>query len=176
MSQKPKFVLFFFWKASLGLPTREKEILDLVWSSNPDLVSSIQVDTFKDITDHSVVTATTSFQLGPEVNKPGAYLLESGRSFHLLDFSQAPWPEIQRRLKQVNWSTMESIVKEDVTAGHQVFISTILPILEELVPPKFIGKKFGKNRRHKTRRCLWRKLTRIKQKFQRTSYPEHLHS
>ena len=45
------------------LPTRDKEILDLVWSSNPDLVSNAIVDTFSDISDHSFVTATTSYSL-----------------------------------------------------------------------------------------------------------------
>ena len=43
----------------VGVPIRDKEILDLIWSSNPDLVPNIIVDTFKDFTDHSVVTATT---------------------------------------------------------------------------------------------------------------------
>ena len=43
----------------VGVPTRDNEILDLIWSSNPDLVPNIIVDTFKDFTDHSVVTATT---------------------------------------------------------------------------------------------------------------------
>ena len=74
--------------------TRESEILDLVWSSNPDLISSIQVDTFPDITDHSVVTATTSFRLEKEQAKKEEFLLESGKRFRQLDFAKAPWPEI----------------------------------------------------------------------------------
>ena len=71
-------------------PTREKEILDLIWSSNPDLVSSIQVDTFKDTTDHSVVSATTSFRLAKVIQKEENFLLDSGRRFKLLDLSKAP--------------------------------------------------------------------------------------
>ena len=33
----------------VGVITREQGILDLVWSSDPDLISNIQVDTFPDI-------------------------------------------------------------------------------------------------------------------------------
>ena len=41
----------------------------------------------------------------------------------------------------------------------------ILPVMEELVPLKVHGKKFGKSRKHKIRRCLWRKLERVKKKL-----------
>ena len=46
----------FHLTQQVSLPTRGKEILDLVWSSNPDLVSNTVVDTFCDISDHSIVT------------------------------------------------------------------------------------------------------------------------
>ena len=35
----------------VGVPTREKKVLDLVWSNDPTLVSNIQVDSFQDFTD-----------------------------------------------------------------------------------------------------------------------------
>ena len=53
----------------VGVPTREKEVLDLIWSSNPDLVSNVMVDTFKDFTDHSVVTGINTFSPAKEVDK-----------------------------------------------------------------------------------------------------------
>ena len=86
----------------VDVATREREILDLVWSSNPDLVSNIQVDTFADITDHRVVTATTSYRLGSEECKQHEFLLESGKRLWQLDFSKAPWTEIQTRLRQMD--------------------------------------------------------------------------
>jgi hypothetical protein len=57
--------------------TREKEILDLVWSSNPDLISTIMVDEFRDQSDHSVVTANTTYRLAKETAKDEIFLLES---------------------------------------------------------------------------------------------------
>ena len=74
----------------VGVPTREKEVLDLVWSNDPDLVSNIQVDSFPDFTDHSVVTAITSYRLDTEVKKDEQFLLDSGKRFNKLDFSKAP--------------------------------------------------------------------------------------
>ena len=134
-------------------PTREKEILDLIWSSNPDLVSSIQVESFKDITYHSVVSATTSYRQGREVKKEESYLLDSGKRFKLLDFSKAPWSEIKNKLNKVNWESLETLAEEDVRAAHALFIDTILPVLEELVPRKPVGKRFGHGKVHKKRRC-----------------------
>ena len=149
----------------VNVATREREILDLVWSSNPDLVSNIQVDTFADITDHSVVTATTSYRLGSEECKQQEFLLESGKRLWQLDFSKAPWTEIQTRLRQMDWGALEDTVKDSVTAGHALFMNMILPVMEELVPLKVLGKRFGNSRKHKNRRCLWRKLARVKNKL-----------
>ena len=153
----------------VGVPTRDKEILDLIWSSNPDLVTNIVVDTFRDITDHSVVTATTSFTAGCEVEKEESFLLESGRRLWKLDFSNAPWASIQQRLRQLDWSSMEVVAKEDVTAAYTLFMNTLLPIMEELVPQRNSEKKFGKSRKHRSRRGLWRKLARVKNRLYSTS-------
>ena len=139
--------------------------MDLIWSSNPDLISNMLADTFKDFTDHSVITATTTYRLEREVNKEEQFLLDSGQRFKRLDFNKAPWPDIQKRLRQVDWAPLEVLAKDSVTAAHANFLETILPIVEDLVPPKVIGKRFGNSRKQKDRRCLWRKLGRIKKKL-----------
>ena len=106
--------------------TREKEILDLVWSSNPDLVSCIQVDTFPDITDHSVVTTTTSLRLENKQAKNKEFLLKSGKRFRQLDFAKDPWPEIQSKLRQVELGPIQDLAKTNVTAAHSLF--NLLPV------------------------------------------------
>ena len=138
-------------------------------SSNPDLVSNIMLDSFKEFTDHSVVTAITSFNLTRDVEKEEIFLLESGRRFKQLDFTKAPWPDVQTRLAQLNWGPLQSLAKHDVTAAHNLFINTILPVMEDLVPRKVSGKRFGHRRKHKQRRCLWRKLGRTRKKLLTTS-------
>ena len=96
-------------------------------------------------------------------------MAESGKRFRQLDFSKAPWPEVQTRLRQVDWSSLESLAKVNVTNAHALFIDTFLPVIEELVPQKVIGKRFGHRKKHKKRRCIWRKLSRTKKKLLSTS-------
>ena len=153
----------------VGEPTRERQILDLIWSSNPDLISNVLVDSFTDISDHSVITANTTYSHDCQATKEEQFLLESGRRFKKLDFSKAPWPDIQKRLKKIDWTPIEILAKENVVAAHSKFMDIILPILEGLVPPKVTGKRFGKSKQQKSRRCLWRKLSRIKYKILHTT-------
>ena len=84
----------------VGVPTRDREVLDLIWSSNPDLVSNIIVDSFKDFTDHSVVTAITSFRLTKDVEKEETFLLESGRRFTPGGFLSCFATKNRKKLKQ----------------------------------------------------------------------------
>ena len=69
---------------------------------------------------------------------------------------------MQTRLGQIDWGPLEVLSKTDVTAAHSLFIDTILPIIEELVPCKLTGKRFGRRRVDKRRRCIWRKLAKIR--------------
>ena len=128
----------------VGQPTREDKILDLIWSSDPDLVSNIIVDSFPSITDHCVVTATTTYKMAKEVFKERNFLLDSGRRFHQLDFVKAPWPEIKSRLGLIDWQPVESLARTDVTAAHSLFIETVLPVILELVPLKKVERSLGK--------------------------------
>ena len=71
------------------------------------------------------MTASTSYKVEQEVVKERKYLLPSGKRFHDLDFSRAPWADIKGKLRQVDWSTMEALAKTDVTAAHAIFVETI---------------------------------------------------
>ena len=103
--------------------------------------------------------------LTKKAEKEETFLLESGRRFQQLDFSK----DIQTRLAQLDWGPLELLAKEDVTAAHTLFTNTILPVIEDLVPKKVIGKRFGHSREHKQRRCLWRKLGRTRKRLLTTS-------
>ena len=46
-----------------------------------------------------------------------------------------------------------------------MFMETLLSILEELVPQKVLGKKFGRCKRCKVRRSCWRRLARINKRL-----------
>ena len=48
-------------------------------------------------------------------------------------------------------------------------VTTVLPVIEELVPLKKVGKKFGKRRVDKERRSLWRRLGKVKKRIATTT-------
>ena len=102
-------------------------------------------------------------------------MLDSGRRFSKLDFSKAPWPEVKSKLEQVDWGPVEELAKSDVIAGHSHFMDILMSILESLVPLKKSGKKFGKRQVDKERRCLWRKLGKVRKMLQSTSSVSRAH-
>ena len=55
--------------------THGKEILDLIFTNNEDLVSSVSVTQMPSFTDHSLVSASVSFMLGKEQEKEEQHLL-----------------------------------------------------------------------------------------------------
>ena len=70
--------------------THGKEILDLIFSNNDDLVSSVSVAEWPAFTDHSIVTASVSYKLEKEKVVEKTHLLDSGRRLKKLNFSKAP--------------------------------------------------------------------------------------
>ena len=107
--------------------TRGREILDLIFSNNEDLVSSVSVEAWPAFTDHSVVTAVVSYKLEKEQDLEESHLLESGRRLKKLNFNKAPWPEIQAELRIVDWSPMVELADQGPVAAHEWFIEKLLP-------------------------------------------------
>ena len=146
-------------------PTRGDEILDLIWCSNPDLVTDIDVIPCATMSDHSTIIGSTSFSLCKEVTYERQFLLDSGKRLHRLDFFNAPWAQLRVRLKNVDWTKVGNAARQDVTAAHALFLETLLPILEELVPFKIPATKIGKRKVDKQRRNIWRKLSRVRKQI-----------
>ena len=114
--------------------THGREILDLIFSNNEDLVSSVSVEAWPAFTDHSVVSAVVSYKLEKEQDLEESHLLESGRRLKKLNFNKAPWPEIQAELRIVDWSPMVELADQGPVAAHEWFIEKLLPLLEKHVP------------------------------------------
>ena len=135
----------------VDLITHGKEILDLIFSNNEDLVSSVSAESWPSFSDHKLVSATVSFQLEKVQDVEESHLLESGYRLKKLNFAKAPWPEIQAELE---------LAKESPVNAHLWFMDILLPLLENLVPKKTPRRK-GRNRMERQRKLLWRKLTKI---------------
>ena len=133
--------------------THGREILDLLFSNNEDLVSSVLVTPWPGFTDHSIVTASVTYQLSREKLPEESHILESGSRLKKLNFNKAPWPEIQEVLRKVDWEPMREVAKESPTAALNWFMEKLIPILETLVPMKGPRRK-GKTKLNRKRHLL----------------------
>ena len=145
-------------------PTHGVEVLDLIFCNNPEIISSVAVESWPAFSDHSLVTAFTSFKLSDTPQREEVHLLECGRRFKKLDFNKALWPEVQAELGEVDWSDMEEAAKASPTQALSMFMDKLLPILEKNVPVRRNKKKL-KNRMERKRKLLWRRLGKIKCKI-----------
>ena len=83
------FAQSFYLTQEVDQPTSGSEVLDLIWSSNPDLVSSVLAEDYTGFSDNIVVTSSTTFKLGSEPERKRSLLLQRGERMSRLDFSKA---------------------------------------------------------------------------------------
>ena len=148
--------------------THGKEILDLCFSSDPQLISHIKSEYFPLFTDHNIVTINVNYLLEQKPVKDEMTLLDSACRLRKLDFNKAPWQIIRQELAKLSWSTMSSLAMTSSTLAHSWFLHQIIPVLERLVPVKRAGGQ-GRNRLHRKRKLLWRRLDRIKTQLGRST-------
>ena len=144
-------------------PTCGKEALDLVFATDCSIVSHIKMEDFPAwFSDHKVISVNLTSSLSRQPQKPEIYLLDSARRLKKLDFKEAPWIEIRRHLKDIDWGEMTKISRYSPTAAHNYMLFRILPILENYVPKKKVGKG-TRSRTHRQEKLLWRKLKKSKE-------------
>ena len=108
-------------------PTHAVEILDLVFTNNCELLSSIVLENWDTFTDHRLVIAHTSYQYRQEdQEREQQYLCETGKRYSALNFIKAPWEEIKVELGQVDWGKMEELAKSCPTSALAEFQDQVL--------------------------------------------------
>ena len=112
-----------------------------------------------------------NYELEKQPAREQMSLLDSGRRLKKLDFSKAPWTSIRRELANINWTPMSSLATKSPTLAHSWLICQILPILERLVPLRTPG---GRNKLHRKRKLLWRKMGKISRKLRRSTSVQKL--
>ena len=148
--------------------THGREILDLLFSNNEDLVSSVSAESWPTFTDHSIVTANVSYQLEKDKVIEETHLLDSGKRLKKLNFNKAPWQQIQAELRKLDWEPMKELAKESSTAAHSWFMETLIPLLENLVPLK-VPRRGKSNKLQKRRKLLWKKLGKVIERIETSS-------
>ena len=145
-------------------PTHGVEILDLIFSNNPDLFSSVSVEAWPSFTDHKIVTAFTSFKLSSDPQREEVHLLDCGRRLKKLNFNKAAWVEIQAELGEVDWVDMEDAARISPTLALSTFMEELVPLLERHVPAKLTKKK-SRNKIDRQRKLCWRRLGKVKDRI-----------
>ena len=102
--------------------THGKEILDLCFSNNHDLISHISTEGFPLFTDHRIFTATVSYKANQRPLKEEIFLLDSGRRLSKLDFSKAPWPTAKQELSRIDWNPMISLANRSLSIAYTWFL------------------------------------------------------
>ena len=91
-----------FLSQQVAKPTRNYNILDLIFSPN-DLINSIDIcDTF--ISEHRMLTVETNIPMSPPLLSPK--LNPANNVFDKLDFNKANWANLISAIKQIDWSTV----------------------------------------------------------------------
>ena len=84
----------------IGEPTHQKEILDLVFTTDNEAVLNVDMEYFPVFSDHKVLRINLAARAGESESKPEMHLLDSAQRLRKLDFSKAPWADIRRKLKE----------------------------------------------------------------------------
>ena len=141
------------------------EILDLVFTSDEDLVSYVETEDHLTFTDHAVVTCYTNFKSSGQTDGPEkSYLCENGERYGKLDFHNAPWAQLKEELGKLDWSDLPS---EEPNGALNLFHGKVLTVLEKLVPAK--KAKPSKYRMPKQRKQFWAKMSKVNDKLGRVS-------
>ena len=119
-------------------------------------------------TDHKVVTAHSTYQLGRQPQeKKTVHLLETGKRLKQLDFHLADWSLVKSELSCIDWSPMEEL---QPAVALQKFFELVLPILEKTVPKRKIPVSTrSRPKMDRRRRLLWKRLVKAKKRVQQAS-------
>ena len=105
----------------VGIPTREREILDLIFCNNPDLFHALDSKPCPRVSDHNLVTALVTYELNQEDNSPESKSKEEMtilERFQQLKFHEADWAGIQSELRerqrlQNDWIILSELEPEE---------------------------------------------------------------
>jgi len=134
-------------------PTRQLNILDLLYSNNHDLFQDISIEEYKKLSDHKIIMALTSMQSW--IPKPKT--IPTGTGFRSLNFfhETIDWEDLNNDISNTDWNNiLQSEHKNEI---YQKFCSVLLEKCKKYVP----------QRKTLTKRCTIPRDRRILMKIRR---------
>ena len=113
-------------------PTRGKNILDLIFSTEPSMITDVQVRSPVSNSDHNLITFQIEFDLGEE-EKVGTKFRYDSADYHL----------IQQELMDIDWK--EKFKSKDVEEMWVLLKNEIIDKRDKFVPKVPIAKRTFRN-------------------------------
>ena len=151
------FMSKHFLNQYVSSPTRGNNILDLFLTNNEYLVTNISSNT-SDLSDHNMVDVMLSFN--PTDSNRSHLNVFDENEFRSLDFTQADFSEVRKKLEDVNWEELR--MNSTFEEFPRLFTDTLYQICKDCVPVKKISKT-GKPR---SLHALQRKKAKFKVRLQ----------
>ena len=153
----------------ISVGTRNEEILDLIFSNNPDFVQSIESIRCPQVSDHNLVTAELSYNYQLKTNSQedsSDEVLSISERFQRLNFYEADWEGIHSALAEhLRIHNDRNILKQiDLDLALVWFYENLITICEaHTTRRKVKGNKSRKIPYH--RRKVWKRLQKLHKKL-----------
>ena len=151
-------------------PTRGTNILDLLFTSNDDIFSKIEISEIPLLSDHNLIIANTT------LSKPREFIPPTNpnqNSFRNLNFfhQNINWEAFNQEIESISWDSQ--FATAGVQENFDFFQAELLKIAQKYVPKKrvFRGKK---NSIPRDRRILLRKIKSLQGKIVTSRDPSQI--
>ena len=151
-------------------PTRGTNILDLLFTSNDDIFSKIEISEIPLLSDHNLIIANTT------LSKPREFIPPTNpnqNSFRNLNFfnQNINWEAFNQEIESISWDSQ--FATAGVQENFDFFRAELLKIAQKYVPKKrmFRGKK---NSIPRDRRILLRKIKSLQGKIVTSRDPSQI--
>ena len=116
-------------------PTREKNILDLFLTNNPNLyLQSSSEKTSRPKSDHNIVSIQTTYDLNSSPKAFNDNVQFTPHTFRSLNFQKADFDQLNLQLKSIDWDHLKSICPMEYFP--ELFQLTVLQVCMEHCPIK----------------------------------------
>ena len=159
-----------FLTQKIDQPTREQNLLDLLFTSNDDIFSKIEVQKTPFLSDHNLIVANTTLS-NPRDFFPAT--LPAQNSFKSLNFfhQNINWEAINQDIEQINWES--KFANSSVQENFDTFRTELLKITCKHVPKK---KAFRKKKKYipQDRKILMKKQKILQGKIVASRNPSQI--
>ena len=153
----------FFLQQLISEPTRNQNVLDLVFTNIADEPFDCKITSHKTISDHNLIElklyCDNIIDDSKLYNKPKAQTHQSG--YRQYNFYKADYTSINEDLSDINWH--KEMGDESVSDQLPRFNEILLDIVSKHTS-KIQSRKNYKSKFYKERRALWRRRNRLHQK------------